>query len=135
MFKYGMRSERCLNTSHKLLRTVFEKTLEKQLIDIAVIFGYRDETEQNNAHNSGNSKVTFPNSKHNIMPSNAVDAFPVVNGNISYNYYHCCFLAGIVMATAAELGIKIRWGGNWDQDGEPITDQTFNDLGHYEIAS
>ncbi len=30
--------------------------------------------------------------------------------------------------------INIRWGGNWDQDGEPVTDQDFQDLMHYEIV-
>jgi peptidoglycan L-alanyl-D-glutamate endopeptidase CwlK len=32
------------------------------------------------------------------------------------------------------LGVKLRWGGNWDRDGEPVTDQDFQDLVHFELA-
>ena len=45
---------------------------------------------------------------------------------------HCCVLAGIILTCAVKRGIKIRWGGNWDMDSEPITDQDFQDLVHYE---
>jgi hypothetical protein len=31
------------------------------------------------------------------------------------------------------VGVMIRWGGNWDMDGEPITDQDFQDLVHFEL--
>lgn len=37
-----------------------------------------------------------------------------------------------VLAKAKELGIAIRWGGDWDGDGD-YTDQTFNDLVHFEL--
>jgi len=30
------------------------------------------------------------------------------------------------------LEVDLRWGGNWDMDGEPITDQDFQDLVHFE---
>lgn len=67
--------------------------------------------------------------------SNAVDIAPYVDGHISWNEYHCCYVAGIVMAIAKLKGIKIRWGGNWDMDSEPVTDQDFQDLVHYEILN
>lgn len=38
-----------------------------------------------------------------------------------------------VLATV-KLGIDIRWGGNWDMDGEPVTDQNFQDLVHFELV-
>jgi peptidoglycan L-alanyl-D-glutamate endopeptidase CwlK len=44
-----------------------------------------------------------------------------------------CYLAGVIQCAAAELGYDLRWGGNWDGDGEIIKDQKFNDLPHFEI--
>ncbi len=64
----------------------------------------------------------------------AVDAEPFINGKISYNHKHCCYLTGQVQGIGRSMGINIRWGGNWEQDGEPVTDQDFQDLVHYEIV-
>lgn len=44
-------------------------------------------------------------------------------------FYH---FAGFVLATAARLGTPIRWGGDWDGDGD-FMDQTFDDLVHFEL--
>jgi hypothetical protein len=33
---------------------------------------------------------------------------------------------------AHEMGVKIRWGGDWDSDGE-IKDNSFDDLVHVEL--
>ena len=57
---------------------------------------------------------------------------PVINGKLSWEKEHCLVLAGMVLAIGKTLGHSIRWGGNWDMDGEPITDQDFQDLVHFE---
>jgi len=41
-------------------------------------------------------------------------------------------LAGVMLNAAQEMGIRVRWGGDWDGDGS-TKDQTFHDLGHYEL--
>jgi hypothetical protein len=62
-----------------------------------------------------------------------MDLVPIINGKASWNKLHCCILAGMVQAAAIEItGKKLRWGGNWDMDHEPITDQDFQDLVHFE---
>ena len=38
---------------------------------------------------------------------------------------------GFVKGVAHEQGVKIRWGGDWDGDWD-FTDQTFDDLVHFE---
>ena len=101
-------------------------------MDFSVIEGYRPEQLQNQYYFEGKSRVKFPNGKHNQQPSKAVDIAPFVNGKVSWNKLHCCVLAGIILATGATLGTKLRWGGNWDMDLEPITDQEFQDLLHFE---
>jgi peptidoglycan L-alanyl-D-glutamate endopeptidase CwlK len=44
--------------------------------DFSVICGFRGEKEQNEAYASGNSKLKWPQSKHNKTPSEAVDIVP-----------------------------------------------------------
>lgn len=43
----------------------------------------------------------------------------------------CLFFGGFVLGVAEQLGIDIRYGGDWDSDHD-LTDQTFNDLVHFE---
>jgi peptidoglycan L-alanyl-D-glutamate endopeptidase CwlK len=38
-----------------------------------------------------------------------------------------------MFSCAAELGVKLRWGLDWDQNGD-IRDNTFNDQYHFELA-
>jgi hypothetical protein len=92
--------------------------------------GYRGEQSQNKAFTEGRSKLKFPNSKHNSLPSNAIDIAPFP---IDWkNRERFCYLAGIVKGIAHSKGIKIRWGGDWDNDGE-TTDNKFDDLPHFEL--
>lgn len=44
--------------------------------DITVLCGHRDQQDQDDAHTSGHSKVKWPSSKHNAVPSLAVDVAP-----------------------------------------------------------
>ena len=41
------------------------------------------------------------------------------------------YFGGFVLGTAAQMGIDIRWGGDWDGDRD-IHEQNFDDLVHYE---
>jgi hypothetical protein len=43
------------------------------------------------------------------------------------------YVAGRIIQMAAEDGVLIRWGGDWDSDGD-LTDQTFDDLFHLEVV-
>jgi len=137
MYKFGEKSKAKLATADRRLSYIFEKALESGLIDISILEGARGEEEQNELCQSGKSKCKWPESKHNCKKgafSQAVDAAPYVNGKVSFDHRHCCFLAGIILGTAKQFGYEIRWGGNWDMDGEPVTDQDFQDLLHYEIV-
>ena len=136
IFRFGRKSRDNLNTVHTMLRAVMEMALEMELIDISIVEGYRDEKKQNEYFNEDppRTKVEWPNSKHNSIPSEALDAAPYVNGEVSWKKEHCIFLAGVILACARIYEVKIRWGGNWDMDVEPVTDQDFQDLVHYELV-
>lgn len=132
-YSYGKKSLLTLRGADSGLQRVFHTALNLGLIDISILEGHRPEEEQNRLFKGGKSKVQYPNSKHNKTPSEALDAAPYVGGKASFDYRHCIYLAGIICAVGTWLGIKIRWGGNWDMDGEPLTDQGFQDLVHYEV--
>lgn len=114
------------------LQWVLREALALEIIDFSVACTYRNEEDQNRAYREGKSRVRWPNGKHNRNPSEAVDAVPYINGKMSWNKLHCCVLAGVILAVAKKLGVRVRWGGNWDMDSEPITDQDFQDLTHFE---
>lgn len=118
-----------LKTCHpKLQDIVFDVAND---IDLTVICGVRSEAEQNKAFLEGRSKTQYPNSKHNKLPSLAVDIAPYpIDWNDLRRFY---LLGGYVLATAKRLGIKVRWGGDWNGNLD-IKDQNFHDLPHIELV-
>ena len=104
-----------------------------QKLNCTVVFGFRGKGEQDEAYKKGNSKLKFPQSKHNSLPSMAIDLAPYIEGKgIVWKANQCYYFAGYVMRIADELNIPIRWGGDWDMDND-VNDQKFNDLVHFEI--
>jgi hypothetical protein len=103
-----------------------------QIMDCTILCGHRDEEAQNKAIAEKASKTPYPQSKHNKYPSHAVDISP---WPIPEDWDPKAFilLAGVVKAEAHHLGLKVRWGGDWDSDDD-LTDQKFNDYVHFEIA-
>ena len=132
---FGERSKKSLSTVTYNLYVIATEALSAGIMDFTVIEGFRPKFKQDEYYygHPQRSKVPWPKSKHNIQPlAKAMDLVPYINGKLSWNKIHCCVLAGIVLTCAKKLGIKIRWGGNWDMDLEPVTDQEFNDLVHFE---
>jgi len=117
-----------LNTCHPKLVQLMEEVASK--FDITILCGERDEVAQSEAVLKGTSKVHYPNSKHNKKPSMAVDVapYPIDWTDLRRFYY----LGGYVKRTAEDMGIKIRWGGDWNGN-YAIKDQNFNDLPHFEL--
>lgn len=150
MPRYGNRSERVLATVEPMLGTVMRHVIE--WFDHSILVGHRNQSEQNRAFGDGRSRLPWPQSSHNSKPSFAVDAAPYSPGKgVDWlipkfaklkqtdpelyarirNYGRYCYFAGAVMATGRELGVKLRWGGDWDGDTD-LADQTFDDLVHFE---
>jgi len=128
MPSFGKRSRRNLSEAHPSLQKLFNEVI--QVIDCAVIEGVREKEEQDRLFESGKSKVRWPASKHNSVPSCAVDVIPwPVDWNDRERFV---YFAGIVKGVASQLGVSIRWGGDWDSDND-LKDQSFNDLPHFEI--
>lgn len=118
-----------LSQCHPDLRKLVAEVVKHY--DITVVCGHRNEVDQTEAVRTGHSKVNFPNSKHNSTPSLAVDIIPFpVDWNDRNRFF---YLAGIVKACANQLGIKIRWGGDFNQD-QNFKNDSFVDLPHYELV-
>jgi peptidoglycan LD-endopeptidase CwlK len=94
---------------------------------------HRGKVEQDAAYASGKSKLKYPDSKHNVLPSRAMDLAIARKGVINWgDRFDWGLIAGVVLAVAKAKGIKIRLGADWDGDLD-LTDQTFNDMCHYEM--
>ncbi len=131
MYKYGKKSRERLATCDPRLQEIFNEVIK--VMDISILCGHRSEEEQQKAFNNGNSKLQYPNSKHNSTPSIAIDVAPW-NGGIDWeNYKSFYFLGGLALGIADQKGIKLRWGGDWNRNGK-FDDQTFDDLVHFEIV-
>lgn len=126
----GLSKER-LATCHPDLKRLFNEVVKH--FDCKVLEGYRNEDIQHAAFiaKPQRSKVDWPNSKHNTLPSHAVDVAPYPVNWTDYDRLYC--FGGFVLGIAASMKIKIRWGGDWDQDTE-VRDNKFNDLVHFEIV-
>jgi len=127
---FSVRSRERLLTCHSKWIHVLSEVIRH--FDFAVLCGHRTEAEQNAAHAEGRSQLQWPNSKHNTYPSLAVDIAPWPIDWTDEKRF--ALLAGAVIYAAAERGIVVRWGGDWDRDTR-TTDNRFNDLPHFEIVS
>lgn len=130
MNTYSRLSEERLSTCHFDLRRIFREAL--QVMDHSILCGHRGNEEQDRAFDEGNSKLQWPESKHNRSPSMAVDAmpYPIDWNDVERSFY----FAGIVKGIAHCLGIPIRWGGDWNGDNR-FRDERFRDLAHYELIT
>jgi len=107
-------------------------------VDFGIAEGERTLERQKQLVKEGKSKTL--NSKHVNSPSMAFDIYGWIPGKgVTYKTEHIIFIAGIIMAVAKDLKEKgeithsVRWGGNWDRDYEVVTDQSFDDLVHFEL--
>jgi len=134
---YSRISRQRLDTCHPELQLLFETVLE--FFDHSIYSGARSREDQETLFQEGSSKLRWPESKHNSVPSMAVDAGPWIEGVDRWDEPQCRLFAGFVMGVAAMLKesgsmtYSVRWGGDWDQDWN-IHDQTFNDLVHFELV-
>lgn len=127
---FSKSSQAKLDTCVPELRQVFAEVIRHY--DCTIICGSRTAAEQQELFEKGLSKKPAGSSKHETLPlSEAVDAAPYpVDWEDYYSFYH---FAGFVLGIAAGMGITLRWGGDWDLDRD-LRDQTFMDLGHFELV-
>lgn len=118
-----------LATCHPDIQRVMNRAILEY--DFSIICGLRNEADQLEAFNKGNSKLKYPHSKHNrskvgdgvwdLAMSDAVDIAPYpINWNKPERFKD---LSRVILRIAKEEGVELTWGGNWKK---------FVDMPHYE---
>ena len=131
MNTWGSKSLRVRATLDRRLELMVDELLT--YMDVSLLYGYRNEREQNTLFGQGASQLRWPKSKHNTYPSLAVDIqpypYPDTDGDLRAALG---YMAGLCWLIAERNDFSIRWGGDWNRNGS-VTDNGFDDLFHLEI--
>ena len=118
MPKFSTKSQERLSTCHPDLIHLFEEVIKE--VDCSVLEGHRTMERQKQLFRDGKSKTLASNHLYN--PSKAADVmqYPIDwEDKLEQHKF-----ATIVYKKAIELGIKVRWGGNF---------KSFYDAPHWEL--
>lgn len=133
MPNFGPASLERRETLHHSLQFVADEGIK--YFDFTIVCGYRDEAAQNKAFAKGHSTKQWPDSKHNIFPSIAMDVGPydpIIKDIDWNNKERFIYLAAYLIGIASANGIMLRWGGDWDGDTF-MKDERFIDRPHLEL--
>ena len=121
---FGKRSKERLKGVDIRLQHILRRLVK--IMDVTIIEGLRTQERQNELLKKGASKTKY--SKH--IEGKAVDVAPYPIDWEDRERFH--YMGGMLRGIAHEMDVKIRWGGDWDSDGE-IADNSFDDLVHVEL--
>jgi peptidoglycan L-alanyl-D-glutamate endopeptidase CwlK len=125
----GKRSKDNLKGVHGDLVRIVERAIQISTVDFMVIEGRRSAERQRQLVRNGASQTL--NSRH--LTGHAVDCAPLVSGSIPWNDKNQFKRVSDAMFQAArEFGIRIRWGGDWNENGRS-DDERFYDGPHFEL--
>tara|TARA_Y100001963_G_scaffold148263_1_gene225869 strand:- start:100 stop:477 length:378 start_codon:yes stop_codon:yes gene_type:complete len=124
MPRFGKRSKQRLKGVDAKLVNVLNELVK--IMDVTIIEGKRTQERQDELVAKGASKTKY--SKH--IEGKAVDLAPYPIDWEDRERFH--YMGGMVRGIGQQLNVNIRWGGDWDSDGE-IKDNNFDDLVHVEI--
>jgi peptidoglycan L-alanyl-D-glutamate endopeptidase CwlK len=132
---FSLHSKELLSQADIHLQVLFNEVIKHR--DCTITEAFRDEERQNKMFSIGTSKVKWPNGKHNVMPSEAVDVAPYFEKRkgISLVKYEVVEFGHYVLGVRDCLNLtnRIRWGGDWDKDFLTLTDNEFLDAFHWEV--
>jgi len=131
-FKFSKRSKQRLIGVDSSLITLFENVLSVSPIDggIPEDGGLRTATRQMQLFENGVSRCDGIKNLSAHQKGKAIDIYAYVNGQASWCSHHLNLIAGVVYSEAAKMGLKIRWGGTFGDNGSDFNGW---DKGHFEI--
>ena len=142
-YRFSQRSLEKIEECHPDIKLILHESIRISHVDFGISCGHRSVEDQKKAFLDGKSKLDGikKKSKHNYFPSLAFDIYVYVPGKkeLTFDNAHLSYLAGVIMTTANRLyseGLtkhNLRWGGNWNSDGQILYDQSFDDLPHFEL--
>lgn len=124
-YALGKRSLERLVGVHPDLVCVVKRAIELADHDFSVVEGLRTIETQRAYVAKGASKTM--NSRH--LTGHAVDLYPVGRPT---PWDKCPVVAAAMLAAAVELDVAIRWGGDWNMNGDS-RDEKFYDGPHFEL--
>ena len=124
MARFGKKSRKNMKGLDSGIVNVLNKTIIH--FDFSVIEGLRNVETQREYVAKGVSKTM--KSKH--LEGKAVDIapYPIDYDDIERFVY----LGGFILGVASQIGVKLRWGLDWDRDTY-TKDTGFRDIGHFEL--
>ena len=134
MFTFSERSRFRLVGVHPDLVLVLGLAIQRSPLDLTVIEGPRNNTQQKKNVENGASQTLDSNhllTAHDTTAEQtalcrAVDVAPYVDGSISWAWTHYDTIAPVIKQAAIDLGIEVTWGGDWS---------SFRDGPHWELSS
>jgi peptidoglycan L-alanyl-D-glutamate endopeptidase CwlK len=139
-FSLGATSRARLKGVHPQLVRVVERAIELTTVDFMVLEGVRTPQRQRELYAQGRTKpgkvVTWTLTSNHFVKADgfghAVDLCPwPVDWNDLEKFDA---IAKAMFAAAAALGVRIRWGADWDRDGKR-RERGETDSPHFELAS
>ena len=136
-FVFGQRSLDRLNGVNTRLVSVVHRALELSTVDFTVVEGLRSKQRQTQLYAQGRTtagKIVTWTLKSKHIDGLAVDLAPFADGKIDWNDLAKFDAIGAAMKkAAAEMGVTIRWGADWDRDGK-LREKGESDSPHFEIV-
>lgn len=132
------RDEKRISDINPKLASVVRLAAEKCPRRFMVTEGRRSQARQLELYAQGRTTpgkiVTWTKSSRH-QDGDAVDVAPVSDdGSIPWGDFAAFDEIAVAMfAAAKELGVDLRWGADWDQDGQ-VRERGENDSPHFEIA-
>lgn len=142
MFNLSVRSRDRLKGLHPKLIAVVERAIKLSSIDFTVLEGVRTPARQRELYAQGRTKpgaiVTWTLKSNHFVGADgfghAVDVAPIVNGVIPWSDERAFDAISVAMfRAAAEVGVALRWGADWDRDGIP-RERGETDSPHFELV-
>lgn len=128
MFHLGTRSKQRLEGVHPDLVHVVERAIKMTVVDFTVLEGVRSEDRQRELFAAGASRTM--NSRH--LTGHAVDLGAYVVGEVRWDWPLYYQIYNAMRLASLEEGVPIRWGGDWDSDGD-FEDEKWRDGPHFEL--
>lgn len=149
MPRFGKKSKAVVKTCSRNLQRIVHVAI--QLMDFSALVGHRTPKKQFELFKKGRKLLDGEwviedrkklvtkidgfkkKGKHNYEPSQAIDIapHPIDWSDKPKAIARFYLLAGVILTLAWLMGVKLRWGGDWDGDWD-LSDQNFDDLGHFE---
>ena len=125
-FNFSKASKASRAKLHPQLKLLVDEAIKE--IDFKILDSTRGRAAQEKAFRQGNSKARFGDSAHNYVPAIAVDLFPAPYDWDDRQAF--INLSKVILRIAKEKGIPLRWGGDWNMDGN-LSDGW--DMPHFEL--